>query len=32
MLPQDKSAALIQKVDGARLILLGKDGKLSEIP
>lgn len=32
MLPQDESAALIQKVDGARLILLNTAGELVEIP
>ena len=32
MLPQDESAALIQKVDGAQLILLNAAGELVEIP
>ncbi len=32
MLPESQSAALIRKVDGARLIVLGKDGGLFEAP
>lgn len=32
MLPADESAALIRQVDGARLILLDRDGELVEAP
>ncbi len=32
MLPENESAALIQKVGGARLLVLNKDGELVEVP